>query len=262
MKCTKNVKTETVATTTSDAGIDAYRSHPKKNPPVFHCFLKLPAEIRNQIYDNVAYFNKYDYLNLFSTSKQMRNEGAEVSARHCRFRLWLGWGNGFPKRHLPKATLDLKATAVMQNVFLMIRLSGGEDFWRCSQPRSLDYNLIGYFRRSQVMRESCQIFLEFGDKGYLSTTCASTTLFKTIRQLTSFRSVTIKISYDPIWKSDNHPMVNYIRNANLYAQRVKVALEPAWGPAIFAKERYEGGQKLLFHPFEWNSRIDQQSDPA
>ena len=259
MKPTKDVETSTVATTPSDAEVAKNGYHSIEPSPVFHCFLKLPAELRSQIYHDVASHRKSGCLNLFSTSKQMRNEGAVVSARYFSFRLWLGWN----RRDLPRDTLDWEATAVIQNVFLRFRLKGSENIWS-TPPRPFDYRLIGFFGRSQVMRESCQIVLDYDRNGYLSTSCACTTLFNAIRQLTNFRTVTIGISYDEVGKSNRHfRMIISIRNTSLYAQRVNAALEPALGPATLGVNEFNRYlQELHFNSFAWKFHTDQHSDPA
>lgn len=264
MDSTKHVEPNTAATATSSAEVtkNAYRS--TKPSPVFHYFLKLPAEIRSQIYHEFAACDKSGSLNLFNTSKQMRNEGAEASARHYKFEFWLGWSGDIliTAAELSRATLDSKATAVIQNVRLIIYLDGcGKD--RPFMPLSLDCRLIGYLGGSQVMRESCLIVLSFGYKGYLSKDCASTTLFKTLRQLINFRSVTIDIEFYKNTRDHDHfPIIKNIRRVDLYAQRVEVALEPALGPAILVMQKHKSYPMLVFHPFGWKSRIDQLPDLA
>lgn len=282
MDPTKDVKTNTAATAPSGADVAKNGYHSTEDSPVFHYFLKLPAEIRSEIYREFAACDESHSLNLFNTSKQMRNEGAEASARHYMFRLCLGW---YP---VLEAALDLKATPVIQHVYLVICLDGvGKspnlaiclDGVRKSprfMPLSIDCKWIEYFGGSQVMRESCLIVLRYGFTGYLSKTCASTTLFKTLRQLTNFRSVTVEIEFmEDTNVNDHSSMIRNIRKPDLYAERVKVALEPALGPVLGPTKvvgrfhqagrgfvRVQGREGLLFHPFEWKSRIDQQSDLA
>lgn len=268
MDSTKDAETSTVATTTSDAEVDTTRFHPTNSPPVFHYFLKLPAEIRNQIYHDVASFPKSGHLNLFSTSKQMRNEGAEVSARHYNFNLFFGPWSCLRRAHPPEAVLGLKATAVIQNVCLMIYLDGSSDLDGSGYDgpfmrRPLDHKLIAYLGGSEVMRESCRIYLYYGYDGYLSKDCASTTLFKILQSMTSFRSVTVTIQYLEDRRIDHFPMIRRIRNVGLYPQRMKTALEPALGPATSMVDKLSRElPALLFHPFEWKSSIDQQTDLA
>ena len=253
----KDVEINTAATATSDAEVANDEHHLTTVAPKFHYFLNLQGEIRALIYHDVTACDKSGHLNLFDTCKQMRNEGAEVSARHCTFTLWLG----FPAP-CSEAPLGLKATALIQNVYLEICLRGVEkDLY--FRPRPLDCKMIEYFGGSQVMRESCRIVLFYGYRGYLSKSCASTTLFKTLRQLTNFRSVVVETDCDVYaTKFDPSPMITNTRMVDLYAGRVNAALETALGPAKLVKGREEGSQALLFHPFEWSSRIDQHSDLA
>ena len=89
MDSTKDVETNTAATSISGAEVAKNAHRSTKASPVFQNFLKLPAEIRSQIYHDLAACDKSGSLNLFSTSRQMRNEGAEASAQHFRFKLWL-----------------------------------------------------------------------------------------------------------------------------------------------------------------------------
>ena len=230
----ENVETESIASTNSDIEATENDYQPTVVAATFHYFLNLPAEIRMQIYDGIASTAhlKPGGLDLFKTSKMIRNEGTAASARHCGFDVWFGYWGNFSTAHPPIPTLGSKATRLIQNVFLHIYLKGVE-WGHKSTPRLFDCKLTEYFGGSEVMRESCSITLYYGSKGYVSKDCAST-LYQNNQRIVS--------------TEDNRIMsIRNIGKVDLYAFRINAALEPTLGPATLGKLDYE----LVFRPSGW-----------
>ena len=279
MDHTKDVKTSTAATSTSHVEAAKKKHQPITTCPKFHCFLKLPAEIRNLIFHDLAstdYGDNPGRLNIFDTSKQMRNEGAEASSRYCRFFVRVGYLGGLFEA-LPFG--ESKATGLIQNVIIAVNLRGVDWVSALDMQGPLDYKQIEYFGGSDVKRELCRVSLWYGKNGYVSKDCASDLLFEALRKLTGFRTLSVKIiseqnqriavegifPYMSVpnwlflqqqqrrpWADDRHIMS--IRNTpkvDLYTERVKAALEPALGPATLTKAGGGESQELLFHPFGW-----------
>ena len=249
----ENVETESIASTNSDIEATENDYQPTVVAATFHYFLNLPAEIRMQIYDGIASTArlKPGGLDLFKTSKMIRNEGTAASARHCGFDVWFGYRGNFSTAHPPIPTLGSKATGLIQNVFLHIYLKGVE-WGRKSTPRLFDCKLIEYFGGSEVMRESCSITLYYGSKGFVSKDCASTLLFQAVQKLTNFRILTVRIIFQNnqriVSTKDNRIMtIRNIGKVDLYAFRTNAALEPTLGPATLGKLDHE----LVFRPLGW-----------
>lgn len=162
----KNVETEHIASTTSDSEAAENDYQTPVVAATFPYFLNLPAEIRIQIYDGIASTAhlKPGGLDLFKTSKLIRNEGTAASARHCVFKLWFGCWGDFLTAHSPIPNLGSKATGLIQNFFLIMYLTAVE-LDRKFTPRPFDCKLIEYFGGSEVMRDSCRITIYYGKKG-------------------------------------------------------------------------------------------------
>lgn len=129
----------------------------------FHPFLRLPAEVRCIVYEKIASTagRKRGRLNIFKTSKLVRTEGAETSARHCIFFLWFGrWGHFRVTAPDRTRVIGLKATKLFQNIELQLNVGGFESARRWP----FDHRQIGYFGGSEVMRKSCQITLDTAKK--------------------------------------------------------------------------------------------------
>lgn len=257
MNHSRNVEIDSVANTTSDIEAAENDSQPMAVTTTFHYFLRLPAEIRMLIYDIIARtaFPKAGSLNLFKTSKLIRNEGAAASARYSIFELWFGWGGGVSTAHPPLTTLGSKATGLIQNVWLGIALTGGE-WGREYTPRPFDCKQIEYFGGSEVMRGICHVNLYYGKKGYLSQDCASTLLFKALRNLIGFQFVRLRIDCGEnqriLTTVDDHiMMISNTGKVDLYILRIKAALEPALGPSRRIPRISGQSQELEFRPFGW-----------
>lgn len=270
MNRSENVETDSVAHvahTTSDSEAAENEYQPTILTATFHYFLKLPPEIRIQIYDDVARtaFQKTGSLDLFKTSKLIRNEGVAASARHPGFQLWLGWWGSVLTAGPSMTNLGSKATGLIQNVFLEINLEGMQ-VDRKTTPRPFDCKQIEYFGGSEVMREFCKVDLYYGFKGYLSQDCASSLLFKALRKLTGFRLVTVHVDCEQnqriLTTDDNRiMMISNTRNVDLYIVSIKTALEPTLGPATWRKMSriYGESQELVFRPFEWKQSAAHRS---
>lgn len=277
MDPTKDVETSTAAITTS--GIEAAKTEhqPTTISPKFHYFLELPTEIRVLIYQEIVSIDYYDNpgrLDIFKTSKQIRNEGAEASSRYCKFFVRFGW---LAQPFEAPPTRKLTATRLIQDVTIAVNLRGIDWGITGDMQGPIDCKHIEYFGGSNIMRKSCRVTLWYGKNGYVSKDCASDLLFKALRKLTGFRTLLVKIISDqnrrivsggiipliPVsqWASlqqwDPWAMnfcIMSIRNSpkvDLYTERVKAALEPALGPATLTIRGGGESQELLFHPFEW-----------
>ena len=135
-------------------------------------FLDLPGEICSLVYEEAA---KSKELNLFSTSKQVRQEGVSISSKYFVFTDLLSM--------LRHPYSRVRATTFVQHVWFQF----GLDIWGPDHQ-------IRYLHGSAIARESCRIVLDFirpiSRKGKLHRY----PIVQAIKGLTGFRTLSLRFN--------------------------------------------------------------------
>jgi len=147
------------------------------SPPSPPSLLTLPSELRLEIY---AFATSTLHRALYATCSRIRAEGLP---RH--FTLHFGYDEYIGSFPLPLP--DIPATPLVQHVTLHINLSGSE------HPQGID-RIGSAFGGREVVRERCDVVLNYGYLGYVSPRIRLGEVFAQVRQLRGFREVGVVLT--------------------------------------------------------------------
>ena len=211
-------------------------------------FLDLPGEIRNIIYDILA---RSDCLEVFDTYRQIPLEAAAASADWITFRALVNYWllGAHQMRAIP---VPGTATELIQDICIRINMSSG----RAYRGQKVLYcpRVIEYFGGSEIARNQFSVVLGFLDllinRHPIGMTLGEQDVLKSIRTLTGFESLMIRIDSYPTWSSR---LKEWRQRRDILFEEMQEFLEPALGPGrlLMPYHLYESYSGLCFAPLSF-----------
>ncbi|CAF9920505.1 hypothetical protein IMSHALPRED_004942 [Imshaugia aleurites] len=211
--------------------------------PTFHCFLKLPRELRDMIYTILI---STGHLSILQTCREVNLEAQSMFYRAAIRRQGAGyaeWDGGF---------YNIFSKLLVQNFELHCNLdSHYVGATRCAMQTSrgnhVDFQHASDFGRSNVRRNRMIIELKFGDDDSLrDAEHALVQYFDRPESFVGFRLLVVKFLPMPEeWPSTSRHRIR---------QMVKDILEPGLGSAVQTEEEGYDGYHMEFHPWDHAGR--------